>query len=221
MRAILIGATGLTGGILLKQLLTDPVFSHVKIIGRRTTGVKHTKLEECIIDFNDAAAFEQATSGGDVLFCCIGTTQTKVKGDKTAYKKVDFDIAVNAARYGARNGLSKFLLISSVGANAASSNFYLRLKGETESAILSQPINTVYIMRPSLLLGNRKEPRIAERIAQPVMQFFSRFLIGDMARYKAIDASELASAMRAAAKETTTGKFICSYVAIKKLCRKN
>ena len=211
MRAILIGATGLTGGLLLEKLLNDPVFTHVRLISRSSAGVKHVKLEEAIINFEDEVSFKKEVTDAEVLFCCVGTTQKKVKGDNAAYRKIDFDIPVKAAKFCAQQGISKYLLVSSAGANAASSNFYLRLKGETEMAVLSQAVSIIYIMRPSLLLGNRNESRPGETIGKAVMQFFSLFLFGSIKKYKAIHAKDVAQAMLAASKKTATGKFIWEY----------
>lgn len=211
MRAILIGATGLVGGILLDELLANPVFTHVKLISRRTTGKQHARLEESIINFEDEMSFKKEVANAEVLFCCIGTTQKKVKGDKAAYRKIDFDIAVNAARFCAQQQIGKYLLVSAVGANASSRNFYLRLKGETEAAVLGQSIGMIYIMRPSMLIGYRKEPRPGEVIGGAIMQFLSLFLFGSAAKYKAIRASDTAKAMVAAATKTTAGQFICHY----------
>ncbi|MEO5681414.1 MAG: NAD(P)H-binding protein [Chitinophagaceae bacterium] len=211
MRAILIGATGLVGGFLLEQLLQDAAFSKVKLISRRAINIRHTKLEEAIIDFNNDIAFKHAVMEADVLFCCTGTTQQKVKGDKVAYRKIDFDIPVKAAGYCADQQVAKFLLVSSVGANATSTNFYLRLKGETETAVLTKPVNTIYIMRPSMLLGNRKQSRWGETIAQPIMRALSGLFFGGLKKYKAIDAKTVASAMVAASKKTATGQFTWGY----------
>ena len=220
MRAILIGATGMVGGIVLNELLANPVFTHVKLISRRTTGILHAKLEERIISFKDEASFKKEVADAEVLFCCIGTTQKKVKGDKAAYRKIDFDIPVNAARFCAQQQIGKYLLVSAVGASAGSSNFYLRLKGETELAVLSQPISMIYIMRPSMLIGYRKETRPGEVIGGAVMQFFSLFLLGGASKYKPIHASDTAKAMVAAATKTTTGKFICHYREMMELIKK-
>ena len=211
MRAILIGATGLIGGILLEKLLANPVFSHVKLISRRPGAIQHPKLEESIIDFDDERAFEKEVTDAEVLFCSVGTTQKKVKGDNALYRKIDFNIPVNAAKFCAAQRIGKYILVSSVGANAGSNNFYLRLKGETENAVLSQPIAAFYIMRPSMLLGDRQEARLGEIIGQPIMRFFSLFIFGDAAKYKAIHAADVAAAMESAATKTRGGKFICSY----------
>lgn len=217
MRAILIGATGLVGGLLLEKLLNDPLFTHIRLISRRTTGIKSPRLEETLIDFDDETQFRQAVTAADVLFCCTGTTQKKVKGNQQAYRKIDFDIPVRAAGFCAEQHIEKYILVSSVGANAASKNFYLRLKGETEAAVLQQNIDTVYIMRPSMLLGKRNEFRVLETAGQPLMQLFSYLLVGSLSKYKAIQAKDVAAAMLSAAARTDTGEFICHYKEMKAL----
>jgi uncharacterized protein YbjT (DUF2867 family) len=211
MRAILIGATGLVGGLLLEKLLKDPSFSRIKLISRTPVGIQHAKLGEAIINFDNEAMFKKEVTDADVLFCSVGTTQKKVKGDNELYRKIDFGIPVNAAKFCAEQRIGKYVLVSSVGANASSSNFYLQLKGETETAVLSQSISAVYIMRPSILLGNRNESRPGETIGKAVMQFFSVFLFGSIAKYKAIHAKDVAEAMLAASKKIAVGKFICEY----------
>jgi uncharacterized protein YbjT (DUF2867 family) len=211
MRAIVIGATGMTGSLLVQKLLRDDNFTHIKLITRRPTGLQDIKLEEIVIDFADEQVFKGAVRNADVLFCCIGTTQKKVKGDKNAYRKIDFDIQVNAASFCIANFINKFVLISTVGANSESSNFYLRLKGETEEAILRLPFESIHIMRPSMLLGSRKEQRLGETVGKGVMQLFSILLVGSLSKYKAINAVDVAEAMLIAAKKNNRGKFIYHY----------
>ncbi len=99
MTATLIGATGLIGNYLLEELLQDDYFDKVKILIRRPMEFSHPKLEKKLVDFNDGDSMLVALSNSDVVFCSIGTTQKKVKGDKDAYRKIDYDIAVNAARF--------------------------------------------------------------------------------------------------------------------------
>ncbi len=206
--AVIIGATGLIGSQLLHLLLEDNYFGHVKIIGRREVAVKHDKLSASVIDFADKEAYRNALSGSDIIFCAIGTTQQKVKGDQTAYRKIDFDIPVNAARLGARESVSQMLLVSSVGANRESKNFYLRLKGEVEESIIQSGPSSISIFRPSMLLGDRKEFRLAEKIVQPVMKTLS-FLIP--AKYKPIHAHDVAKSMIAASKRVAKGANIYHY----------
>ena len=134
--ATVIGASGLIGSHLLQLLLKDDYWQHVRIIGRRPLNIQHEKLEELVIDFSNVKSFEQAVAGSEVVFCAIGTTQKKVKGDKDAYRKVDYDIAVNAAKAAAKYGVFSFLLVSSVGANADNNNnFYIKLKGVVEETV--------------------------------------------------------------------------------------
>src|SRR4030095_4061001 len=128
MTATLVGATGLIGSYLLEELLNDPYFDTVRILIRRPIDITGSKLEKKIVDFNDSDSLLVALSNSDVLFCAIGTTQKKVKGDKEAYRKTDFDIPVKLARFCKMTGYEKFILVSSIGANNKSSSFYLQLK---------------------------------------------------------------------------------------------
>lgn len=193
--AVVIGATGLIGHILVEYLLKDPAFRNVRILVREKTGLSHTKLEEKVVNFNDIDDYAKKFGRGDVIFSCVGTTQKKVKGDKTAYKKVDFDIPVNAAKIGIENGFKKFMLVSSVGADATAKNFYLKLKGETEDALKEFSFENISFFQPSILLGERNEYRSGEQIAKALMRIFSKLLIGGYKKYRAIDAKDVAAAM--------------------------
>lgn len=208
MIATLIGATGLIGNYLLEELLKDDSFHTVRILIRRPVEFTHPKLEKKLVDFADAESFRLALEGSDMVFCAVGTTQKKVKGDKDAYRKVDYDIPVQAARFCKLTGCETFVLVSSVGANSKSNSFYLKLKGEVEEAVKSVGLQSVHIMRPSLLLGDRTESRFGERLAQGIMKTFS-FLVP--AKYKAIQGREVAKAMVAAGKKPGEGYFIYDY----------
>jgi len=211
--ATLIGATGLIGGELLKLLLDDPYFETVRILVRRPFAQEHQKLEKKLVDFNDADSLLVALDGSDTVFVAVGTTQRKVKGDQQAYRKVDHDIPVNIARYCKIAGCKNFVLVSSVDANSKSNNFYLKLKGEVEDAIREQGIESVHIMRPSMLLGSRKESRPLEKIGQPLMKAFS-FLIPS--KYKPIQARNVAKAMLEASKKDEKGFFVYEYREMRK-----
>ncbi len=197
MTATLIGATGLIGGYLLEELLKDDYYDTVRILIRRpflrqAQDFTHPKLEKKLVDFSDTESFRLALEGSDVVFCTIGTTQKKVKGDKEAYRKVDYNITVNAARFCKMNGCETFVFVSAVGANSKSNNFYLKLKGEVEEAVKAIGLKSVHIMRPSVLLGDRKEFRLSEKIAQWVMPVFS-FLIPK--KYRPVKARDVAKEM--------------------------
>ncbi len=212
MTATIIGATGLIGGYLLKELLQDNYYETVRILIRRPIEFTYPKLEKKLVDFGDAESFRLALEGSDAVFCAIGTTQKKVKGDKEAYRKVDYDITVNAAGFCKLNGCETFVLVSSVGANSKSNNFYLKLKGEVEDAVKAVGLKSVHIMRPSVLLGDRKEFRLGEKISKGIISAFS-FLIP--AKYKPIHGKQVAIAMLSAAEKQNEGFCIYHYPEIK------
>jgi uncharacterized protein YbjT (DUF2867 family) len=195
--AALIGATGLIGSHLLKCLQDDDDFKMIRVIVRRPVPFNHPKIKVLVIDFADEAAFKAGIAGCDAVFVAVGTTQKKVKGDKAAYRKVDYDIPVNAARFCAETGCPHFLLVSSVGADSKGGNFYIKLKGEVEDKVQSMSIPSVSIFRPSMLLGKRPESRPMETVAQAISKPLS-FLFPS--QYKPIAAVDVAKAMVAASK---------------------
>jgi uncharacterized protein YbjT (DUF2867 family) len=205
MTAALVGATGLIGSYLLEELLNDPYYDIIRILIRRPIDITNAKLEKKIVDFNDSDSLLVALSNSDVVFCAIGSTMKKVKGDKDAYRKIDYDIPMNLARFCKMTGCEKFILVSSAGANTKSSNFYQRLKGETDEAVKQSGPKTIHVMRPSLLLGERKEFRPGENIGKAVMTTLS-FLIPE--KYKAIQGKDVAKVMVALAKRKEEGFFI-------------
>lgn len=211
LTAVVLGATGLVGEQLVQQLLNDPAFLKVRILVRRQVELSHSKLEAEIVDFNNLPQFRSELGRGDCIFCCIGTTQKKVKGDKAAYHKIDVGIPVNAAKMGKDAGFTKYLLVSSVGADAHSKNFYLRFKGEVEKEIADLNFNSFHVFRPGILIGKRKEFRLAETIGKGVMQGLSGLFFGDLKKYRGIDAAHVAQAMVAAAKFDGKGMFVHHY----------
>ena len=214
MTATIIGRTGVIGNHLLNELLIDPYFDSVRILVRRPFDLTHPKLEKKIVDFNDSDSLLVALSNSNVVFCSIGTTQKKVKGDKEAYRKIDFEIPTKLARFSKMAGCENFILVSSIGANSKSGNFYLQLKGEVEDLVKTIGLRSLHIMRPSFLLGERKEFRLGESIGKPFMKIFS-FAIP--ARYRPIAASDVAKAMAAIARRNDKGIFVYEYDQIKKL----
>jgi uncharacterized protein YbjT (DUF2867 family) len=210
--ATIIGVTGLIGGYLYKLLKEEKSFDTIRLIVRWPMRKENDRTEIKLIDFNDAESLLLAISGSDVVFCTVGTTQRKVKGDKEAYRKVDYDIPVKAARFCKMMECETFVLVSAVGANSKSGNFYLKLKGEVEDAVKKVGLKSVHIMRPSMLLGDRKEFRLGEKIGKGVMTAFS-FLIPS--KYKPVHARDVAKAMIAASKENKKGFFVYEYKEIK------
>lgn len=219
-KASLLGASGLIGSHLLELLLADPYYEEVSILTRRSLGRVHPKLTEYVIDFSDDKAYEAGIAGSETVFCAIGTTMKKVSGDHDAYRQVDFDIPVTAAKAAAAFGVFGFVLVSSVGADAANNNnFYLKLKGVVEETITKENIPQVHIFRPSLLLGQRKESRSGEGFAQAVAPVFSALLFGKWKIYKPVKAEIVAKAMLQAARLQSRGIFIHQYEDILKLTK--
>ncbi|WP_372754762.1 NAD(P)H-binding protein [Labilibaculum sp.] len=191
--AILLGASGLTGKLLLKQLLEDSTYEQVKIFTRRALGIQHAKIVEYVVDLLQLHKHISDFTA-DEVFCCIGTTANKTK-DKAVYKKIDFGIPVAAAKLCKANKIETFIVISALGANAESRIFYNRTKGEMELFVERQKIMNTYILRPSLIDGKRREYRVGERIAAAMMKILDPLLFGSLKKYRAIEAEIIASCM--------------------------
>jgi len=188
----LFGGTGLIGGFLLDLLLADQTISKVRVVTRKPLVKQHDKMEVFEIDFSKPEEIERSIGDSKVVFSCIGTTQAQVRGDKKAYRKIDYDITHNIALGCKTKQVDHFLFVSSAGANSGSSNFYMGLKGEIDDAVLNLKLNATTIFRPSLLLGKRTNFRSGERLAQIIMPLFS-FLMPT--KLKAIRGERVAKAM--------------------------
>lgn len=217
--AVVIGATGLVGNFVVEELLKDPSFKKIRILVRRPLEITHPKLEVQMVAFNNMDDYTQKFGEGDVIFCCIGTTNKKVKGDKATYSAIDVDIPVNAAGIGISKKFKKYLVVSAIGANESSSNFYLKLKGKMENKLKQFPFERISIFRPSILLGNRKETRPGEKMMQGVLKIVSLLLVGPLRKYRAIDASDVAKAMINQSKKNGQGIHIFEYPDMIRLSR--
>ncbi|HEX2970126.1 MAG TPA: NAD(P)H-binding protein [Bacteroidales bacterium] len=206
--ATVIGATGLIGNQLVELLENDDFFKKIRVVARRQVDFNNPSIDIRVINFSDESAFRTAISGSDAVFCAVGTTNRKVNGDKDAYRNVDYDIPVNAAKYCKETGIQKFLLVSSVGANSKSNNFYLRFKGEVEDNIRKLNLNSVTVFRPSMLLGDREEFRAGELLGKALAVPMSIFLPSN---YRPIHARNVAKAMIRASKKTDKGFKIYQY----------
>lgn len=206
--AVVLGVTGLIGSYLVEQLLADDAFSKVRVLVRKPISIEHPKLEVCITDFSDYDMYRKNLGTGDCIFSCIGTTNANVKGDKLLYRSIDFDIPVNAARFGKEAGFNQFLLVSAIGADARSRFFYTRLKGEVEEMIAGYKFKSFHVFRPSFLAGRKQNERTGETVLTTLFRVFS-FLIPS--NYKAIHAATVAKAMLKAAKEGNEGLHVYYY----------
>lgn len=196
--AIILGATGLTGNLILKLLIEDENYDKIKLFLRKKIDGLPKKVEQFIGNIIELEQFKLDFTGNDV-FCCIGTTLKK-SPDKNVYRSIDFGIPTKAAQLSKQNNIETFLVVSALGANSKSSLFYNKLKGEMEEAVLSFNIKNTYILQPSYIKGDRKEVRPLEKIYDAIFPLINIFLIGKLKKYKTIEAITIANAMQYLAK---------------------
>lgn len=197
--ALVLGATGLVGKALVRQLLLDPRYDSITILVRRPVPASLFsdplgKLTPLVIDFEQLQDYQGYFSVNHV-YCCLGTT-LKQAGSKAAFRKVDFEYIHVAAQLTRAQRADSFVWISSVGADAKSSNFYLRVKGELEDALMRMPqLPNASAVRPSLLLGERNESRPLEAFGQMIAPVLGVFMAGPLKKYRPVSATEVAHKM--------------------------
>lgn len=204
--AVLLGATGLVGGCCLDLLLDHPRYALVRTLARRPLRRTHPKLEAHEVDFERLGEAAELFEADDV-FCALGTTIASA-GTHEAFRHVDRDYVVEAARLASDRGAEQFLLVSALGADPSSLVFYNRVKGETEVAVKQLPFRALWIVRPSLLRGERPELRLGEKLADWASRPFGFLLIGPLRRYRPVEARAVAAAMVSLALEEGTGGVI-------------
>lgn len=214
-KAILLGATGLIGADLLKKLLSAPIYTEVLVITRKEIRNDNAKLKQLVIDFEDIAKHKSEITG-DVVFCCLGTTAKKTP-DKTLYKKIDYQYPLDVARIAFNNGAKSYHLVSAMGADANSSIFYNRTKGEIERDLKLIGFEKLNIYQPSLLDGDRKESRFLERMIIGVMRTLNPILVGGLKKYRSIKIEKVANAMIKQANISTQGIHVFPSDEIEKL----
>jgi uncharacterized protein YbjT (DUF2867 family) len=213
MKAIIIGATGLVGNLILKEVLADNDFSEVRIFVRRSTGIIHPKLKEFVTPMKDINPLSSEIQG-DVLFNALGTT-IKQAGSKEEQQRIDRDLPKAFARIASENGVKIMVNVSSAGASM-SGGFYLKTKAEMEKGTESYFPGNAYYFRPGLLVGERKEYRFAEKIANAVMKVIDPVLIGSAKKYRSMPAEKLAKAMVGLSKNPSGKQSILYYPEIMK-----
>ncbi|MFD0863247.1 NAD(P)H-binding protein [Sungkyunkwania multivorans] len=191
--AIILGATGLTGSILLNKLLQDDRYAKILLFGRNSVNIENEKITEHLIDLFELKDHKESFKA-DEVFCCIGTTAAKTP-DKEIYKKIDYGIPASAAKLCKENNIRTFIVISAMGADPNSNIFCNKVKGLMETAVLSQQIPNTYILRPSLIGGKREERRIGEYVGKVLMSVLNFLLIGPLKKYRSIHPERIATAM--------------------------
>ncbi|SNR41767.1 NAD(P)H-binding [Lutibacter agarilyticus] len=206
--AIILGASGLTGSILLNKLLKDERYKSIKLFSRKKIDGLPSKVIQFTGNLLELENFK-ADFTGDEVYCCIGTTAKKTP-DKTMYKAIDFGIPVAAAKLSKKNGINTFLVVSALGANANSSIFYNKTKGEMEQAVLAEKIEKTHILQPSIIGGDRKETRIGEKIGLVIFKLLQPLFFGKLKKYRLTEADHIAQAMINLANSTSTTQIITS-----------
>lgn len=191
MKALILGATGAVGKPLVQLLLADARFSEVVIFVRRDAGLQHEKLTQHIVDFEQPAAWSELVCG-DVLFSCLGTT-LKAAGSQAAQWRIDHDYQLHAAQAAAKNGVARYVLVSSANANAASRLFYSRMKGVLEDEVRALPFSQIIVARPPLL-DRPESDRWAERTGVSVLRFLTD--LGLFPKLRPMPVATLALALR-------------------------
>lgn len=192
MKAILIGATGLVGSLILKEILNDNNFSEVRIFVRTPTGIVNPKLKEIASPMKDIDSLRSEIQG-DVLFNAMGTTIKKA-GSQAEQQRIDRDLPISFARLAAENGVRMMLNVSSVGASMKG-GFYLKTKAEMENGTSAFFPGRIFHFRPGFLVGNRKEFRLAEKMASGVVKIIDIVLPGSYKKFRSMPADKLARAM--------------------------
>lgn len=203
--AIVIGASGLVGSFVTLKLLDDHRYEKVKVFLRNSLEIKHTKLEENIVSFDNIENWKNKLSG-DELYSALGTTIKKA-GSKEKQYKIDFTYQFETAKAAQENGVKKYFLVSSLGANYKSSNFYLRLKGKLDEKVLQLNFETIRIFRPSILVGLRNDNRFSELLGIKIAGIIT-WIIPALKKYKPIYASTVAEAMIKSANQNLSDRII-------------
>ena len=201
--ALIIGSTGLIGSELVNLLLDSNDYTKVITFVKRDSGIKHPKLTQYVIDFDKPETYKDLVVGDD-FFCAIGTTIKKA-GSQNAFRKVDFEYPKQFAAFALDNKVKQFLIISSLNADAMSGNFYLKTKGEIQDFLKNCAFESVAVLQPSLLLGNRTEFRLGEKVGAFFMKAFSFVFQGNLKKYKPIEGKTVAKALLKIAQKNVKG----------------
>lgn len=194
-RALVLGASGLVGSRCVAHLVERASYERITCLVRRSCIEPTEKLRERVVDFGELT--EADIDPSEDLYCAIGSTMKKA-GSREAFRAIDFELPLRVAELAVAKGTRRLALVSSVGANASSSNFYLATKGALEDALARLTLEALHVFRPGLLLGERAEARPGEAVASVVARATQGLLVGPLRRYRPVDGDSVARAMIAA-----------------------
>ena len=188
-QVILVGASGLIGSHLLSALIESSEISGILLVLRKPLNTSDPKVQELIVNFDELERFASDIKG-DIIYSCLGTTKA-ASPDSHIYRKIDLEYPLKLAAISAKNTVSQFHLVSSMGANKKSTSSYLKLKGELEEKLKGLSIPSLHIYQPSLLTGKRMEYRFGENIATFVFKLMDPILIGPLKKYRSVKQKQL------------------------------
>jgi uncharacterized protein YbjT (DUF2867 family) len=207
---ILAGSSGLVGSFALKNLLRDARVGRIILVSRTSQDISNPKIIQIICSLDQLDSVDLADYGVDRIdagLCSLGSTIKKA-GNKEAFKKVDKNFVINVAEFSKKFGSGQFAVISALGADSKSPFFYNRVKGEMEAALNALNFSKLTIIRPSLILGERREIRGTERFFNKISPFLSTTLIGPLKKYRGIEAHRVATYLTDSIFIETTGSMI-------------
>lgn len=191
--AVVLGASGLVGSSTVEELIRSELYSEIRLPVRQKSAYKSPIIKEYVVDFKSIASWD-FFSGADEMYSCLGTTIKKA-GSVEIMEQIDCDLVVKTAQIAYDKGVKNFAVVSSLGADENSTNYYLRIKGEMEKKIQEIPFQKLAIVRPSLLFGKRTEFRFFESLGKILARLFGMILFGKLKKYRGIEASKVAKAM--------------------------
>ena len=197
--ALVFGSSGLVGSHLVRLMNKNSNYEKIKLFVRSTSEIKTSKIEIINTDFNNLSNHKEDINGDDCFFC-IGTTK-KNTPDKDEYRRIEYDIPVEIAKIAKSNSINSFFYVSSGFADSKSSSAYLKNKGQVEEELIKLNFSILGIMRPSFLVGNRKEKRPGEEVGIFFFKIFSPLLLGPLKKMRPIQSEKVAKVMIKVANE--------------------
>lgn len=213
MIAVVAGATGLVGNILISKLLRDEKITQVIAVSRRSLHFTSQKLKTVLIHDLKEMSNVQELLKGDFYFCCLGTT-IKVAKTKENFKAIDLDAVLLFSEIAKKHNAQSLVIISAAGANPHSLAFYSKVKGEMEERVKKMNLNRLVFMRPGLLIGERQASRPIEELAIKTFKFISTIVGANLSKRMGTDAEKLAERMIEEALKEAKGYFIINTSAI-------
>ena len=212
---ILVGASGLIGSNLLSELIRSEAISEILLLVRTSNGISSSKVKELIVNFDKLNSYF-IDNQADIIYSCLGTTKSETP-NSSLYKQIDLEYPLNLAKLGKKNGVAQFHIISSLGADAGSSNSYLKLKGQLEQELKKLSLPSLHIYQPSFLIGNRNKDRLADKIMKPIFKLIDPLLLGPLKKYRSIKATDVARVMLNQSIKDLKGTFIYPSIQIQEL----